>query len=232
MEEPEVRDAGDRAHHLHDLIALRLKRLQVGAIQLHRQLTLHAAHRLFDVVRDGLREVPDHAGHLLQLTVHCADEFILVLVKDGTPLVLGLEVDEVLGIEEAGGVGAVVRAANLADDLGDLWEARQHDSGLVGDGEALGGAGAGGQGTAHPDGAFIEVGQELRSDHAAEGQEAAKSQHSAGNGKRHNLVVDCPCGACAIAVGKPAHHWVLPLAGAVREHEARQNRREEHREDE
>ena len=37
--------------------------------------------------------------------------------KTGPPLVLGLEVDEIFGVEEAGGIGSVVRAADLRNDL-------------------------------------------------------------------------------------------------------------------
>jgi hypothetical protein len=54
-------------------------------------------------------------------------------MEDGTPLSFRLEVDEVLGVEEAGPVGAVVGAADLIDDLGDFREAGQDEARLVGD---------------------------------------------------------------------------------------------------
>ena len=79
-------------------------------------------------------------------------------MKTGRHSIFGLEVDEVLGVEEAGGVGAVVWAAGLADDLGDLGEGVEPDARLVHDAEAFGGAGAGREGAADPDGAFVEMG--------------------------------------------------------------------------
>ena len=124
--------------------------------------------------------------------VHGGDEFVLVLVEDGTPLVLGLEVDEVFGVEEAGGVGAVVGTAGLADDLGDLGKAGEDEPGLVGDGEAFGGAGAGSERAADPDGAFVEVREELRADDAAEDEEAAESEHDDGARQEGRTCARCP----------------------------------------
>ena len=91
-------------------------------------------------------------------------------MEDGPPLLLGLEINKVFGVEEAGGVGAVVGASGLADDLGDLGE-RSHDpAGLVGEVDGGGGAFAGRQRAAHPDGALVEMGQELGADGAADGE--------------------------------------------------------------
>ena len=94
--------------------------------------------------------------------VHGGDERFLVLVKDGAPSFLGLEVDEVFGVEEAGGVGAVV-GADLADDLCDFGEAgkRMRASSMSARFE---GAGGGGERAADPDGAFVEVRKELGAD--------------------------------------------------------------------
>ena len=113
----EVLDSFDLAHDVDDLSALSSRVLQVVAIDLRGQLAFHAADRLFHVVLDGLGEAPDHAGNLLQLAVHGGDQFVLVLVKDGPPLFLGLQVDEVFGVEEARGVGSVVRPPDLARAL-------------------------------------------------------------------------------------------------------------------
>ncbi len=110
------------AHDGDDLVALLFEGLEVVAVDLDGEFAFDAADGLFDVVGDGLGEVPDDAGDLFQFAVHGGDEFVLVLVEDGAPLFLGLEVDEVFGVEEAGGVGAVVGAAGLADDLGDFGE--------------------------------------------------------------------------------------------------------------
>ena len=94
----------------------------------------------------------------------------LFFVEDGTPLFFGFEVDEVFGVEEAGGIGAVVGASDLAGALRDFRERAEHDARLVGDADALVGAGAGSEGAADPDRAFIEVRQEFGADGAAEGE--------------------------------------------------------------
>ena len=112
-------------------------------------------------------------GILLSSAIHGGDQLVLILVEDGAPLFFGLQVDEVLGVEEAGGVGAVVGPAGLADDLGDLGERIQPDARLVHDAQALGGAGGGSKGAAHPDRAFVEVREELGADDAAEAEEGA-----------------------------------------------------------
>ncbi len=70
----------------------------------------------------GCEKFQMHAGYLLELAIHGGDEFLFVLAEDGTPLFLGLEIDEIFGVEEARGVGAVVGPAHLAGGHGDLGE--------------------------------------------------------------------------------------------------------------
>ena len=167
---PRSLDAVDRGHLRLNLLGLLFQGAQVVAVELDGQLAFDAGDGLFHVVGDGLRVVPDDAGKLLQLLVHGGDQRFLVLMEDGPPLLLRLEIDEVFGVEEAGGVGAVVGAAGLADDLRDLRERGHHDARLVGEVDAGGGAFAGRQRAAHPDGAFVEMGQELRADGPADGE--------------------------------------------------------------
>ena len=50
--------------------------------------------------------------------VHGGDQLFLVLMKCRAPLLLGLQIDEVFGIEKAGGVGPVIRPADLTGALG------------------------------------------------------------------------------------------------------------------
>ena len=50
-------------------------------------------------------------GDLFEFAVHRADQLILILFEDGTPIGFGLEVDKVFGVEESGDVGSVVGAA-------------------------------------------------------------------------------------------------------------------------
>ena len=70
------------AHDVHDLVALLLQGLEIVAVNLDREFALHAADGLFHVVRDRLREIPEHARELLQLAVHGGNQFFLVFVKD------------------------------------------------------------------------------------------------------------------------------------------------------
>ncbi len=51
-------------HHIHDLLAFALQRLQVVTVDLDGKLAFHAAHRLFHVVGNGLRKIPKRAGNL------------------------------------------------------------------------------------------------------------------------------------------------------------------------
>src|SRR6185437_12092633 len=75
--QPEIGNAGDGPHYVHDLIAFRLQRLQIVPIDLHRKLPFHAADRFLHVVRDGLREVPQRAGNFLKLPIHGANQLFL-----------------------------------------------------------------------------------------------------------------------------------------------------------
>ena len=122
-----------RAHDADDLVALFLQRLQIVAEDLDGQLAFHAADGFFHVVGDGLREIPDHAGNLLELAVHGRDQLFLVLVKHRPPFFLGLQIDEIFGVEEAGGIGAVVGPAHLAGALRNFGKRAQDHARLVRD---------------------------------------------------------------------------------------------------
>ena len=115
-------------------------------------------------------------GILSEFAVHGGDQFVLVLMKDGPPLFLGLQVHEVFGVEEAGGVGAVVGTPDLAGALRHFGKRAEHDARLVGDADAFAGAGAGRESAAHPERAFIQMRQEFGTDHAAEGQKDGQAQ--------------------------------------------------------
>jgi hypothetical protein len=113
---------GDPAHLLHlvlDLAGQLFQRFEVGAEQLDRVRALHARSRFLHVVLDDLREREVDAGvFLLELLRELLDQLLLVHAR--WPFVERLERDEVFDVEEAGGVGAVVRAAVGRKDGGDL----------------------------------------------------------------------------------------------------------------
>src|SRR5271157_123092 len=82
------------------------------------------------------------------------------------PLVLGLQVDEVLGIGEESRVRTVVGTADLCNHLRHLGETGKHPASTRGDFFALREACARRQSAASPDGAFIQVRKKLGSDFA------------------------------------------------------------------
>ena len=124
-EEAEIGDTADGSHDVDHFLAFAFESFQIVSIDLDRELTLYAADRLFHVVGDGLREVPECAGNLLEFAIHGGNQLFFILAENRTPFIFRLEVDEILGVEEAGGVGAVIRAADLGDDLGYLGKRRQ-----------------------------------------------------------------------------------------------------------
>ena len=70
-------------------------------------------------------------GNLLELAVHGRDELFFVLMKGRPPLFLGLQVDEVFGIEEAGRVGPVIRTPRLTGALGNFGKGAKQMPGLI-----------------------------------------------------------------------------------------------------
>ena len=98
-------------------VALFFERPQIIAIDLDGEFALDAADGLFNIVRDGLGEVPEDAGHLFELAVHGRDEFVFILLEDGAPFLFGLEVDKVFGVEKARSIGSIVRTTGLADNF-------------------------------------------------------------------------------------------------------------------
>src|SRR5208283_1273743 len=111
--------------------------------QLDCKLTLYSTDRLLHVVRDGLGESPFNARDLLNLSVQGCDEFLFVSMELLAPLLSGFKVDEVLGVEEARGVGAVIGPAHLRDNLSYFRESGEGKACLVHDPFAFIGAGAG-----------------------------------------------------------------------------------------
>src|SRR5262249_5337313 len=73
-EDAEVGHAGDRRHHVLDLVGRRFQLSKIVAEELDRIFALHARHRLFDVVLNRLREVVIHAGDLPQFGFALLDQ--------------------------------------------------------------------------------------------------------------------------------------------------------------
>ena len=150
-------------------------------------------------------------------------------MEHGPPLLLRPQVDEVLGVEEAGVVGAIVGTPDLADYFRHLGEPGEHDAGLIHDARALGGAGTGGQRAARPDGAFVQVRQEF-------GPNGPGQQHRTGQGQhrragRDPTKPDGPAQRLAINPREEQHQRVAPFPGASGKHDAGQHGNQEHGEE-
>src|SRR6266851_795277 len=89
LEDAHVCDTGNRLHRLLDLAGEAGERVEVVAEELERVLSLHARHRLFDVVLNVLREVEFDAREAAEARVDLVDE--LRLGETGTPLLGGLQ---------------------------------------------------------------------------------------------------------------------------------------------
>ena len=154
-EEPQIFNAVHCCHLCLDQFGRLFQLAQIVAVELHGQLAFDATDRLFHVVGDRLRVVPDNSRKLAELFVHCRDQRFFALVKTGPPLLFSLQVDKIFSVEKAGCVSAVIGTARLADHLCDLREGGHHQPCLVGKIDACRGAFAGRQCSAHPDGAFV-----------------------------------------------------------------------------
>src|SRR5271165_522355 len=146
----EIGNAGHRPQHRHDFFALLLEVLQIGAKNLDRKLTLHAADGLLHVVGDRLGKSPSHAGNLFDFLVHGVDEQLFAAAELRAPLAARFEIDEVLDVEKAGRISSVVGAPYLRDDLRYFWEARENQTRPVHDFAAGRGTGARREGAARP----------------------------------------------------------------------------------
>src|SRR5580698_3277827 len=135
-------------------------------------------------------------------------------MENGPPLVLWQEIDEEFHVKETGRVRAIVRTSYLVYDLWHFRKRGQDLPGTVRNLSALGRSRTGSQGSAHPDCTFIQVRQEFRTNHSAEGEKARnhKEDHSCSN--RNPTMANGPSDIFPIRTGQEFHHRVLPLLGA------------------
>src|SRR5262249_50444163 len=231
-QQAEVLDAFDLAHRGDDRVAHAFESVKVIAVDLDGELAFDPADGFLHVVGDRLGEIPDDAGQLLQLVVHRRDQLLLVLVEQRPPLLLRLQVHEVLRIEEAGDVGSVVWASDLAHAARHLWKRREDESRLTHEAHAFGRPGARRKSPAHPDRAFVEMGQEFRSDDAAAREKRADRKTHGGAADNQPAMRDRPTNLLAVAFAETGQHRVVPFGRARSKQQARQYRRDHHREGE
>jgi hypothetical protein len=201
---------------------------RITAVNLDGQFALHAAHGFFHVVRDRLRKIPEHAGDFLQFAVHGGNQLDFFFPEHRPPLIFGLQIDEVFGIEEARGIGAIVGTPYLGNHLGDLRKGGQNDARLRHQPVALIRAGAGRQCAASPDGAFIQVRQELGPDDAAGGQPAGHGYASQSDAYGDPAGANGKAQRGAIAPDQPREHRITPLARVLAKCQAGEHRRQNH----
>src|SRR5580698_11648204 len=107
----------------------------------------------------------------LYFAIHGGDQFLLIPMKNGPPLIFGLQVDEVFCVAESSRVGSIVRRPGLRDDLGDLGKRGKDIAVLLGEARAFRLAYAVRHRATRPNCAFVQMGQELRANESAESQE-------------------------------------------------------------
>src|SRR5271166_3828853 len=216
-------------HDGDDLVRLGFERFQVVSINLDCQFALDTAHRFFHVVRNRLREVPGDSGNFFQLAAHRRDQPLFVLTEDRAPLCLGQQINEVFGIEKACGVSAIIWTSYLRHHPRNFWKRSQDYARRVHYRQAFSRSRAGRQGSAYPDGALIQVRQELGTNRTAESQKhrQQKCNHCRPNGQR--AMPNGPVEGGPVVVGQKLHHRVLPLLGALVEQQGGQSRCYQHR---
>ena len=172
--QPQILDSSNLGHDILDLFTLFLENVQVRPVKLGRKSAFRAGQRLIHVVFNGLGEIPESPRIFLQLAIHRGNQFIFILMKNRPPLILGLQVDEILRIAESSRVGSIVGRSGLRDDRGDFGERGEDVARLGGEALAFRETCAVRHRTAGPNRAFVEMGQELRADDSAERQDTGR----------------------------------------------------------
>src|ERR1700676_980182 len=200
-----------------DLHGFFLEDLKIRAENLDGEGALEAGESFVDGVFGGLRVVEDDAGGGFEFFLEVGDE--LFLGMDGALLpsavVVRLQADVKLAVEEAGGIGAIVVAAELGADDGDLRILREQSADFGGklagflerDGVRHGGA--------NPQSAFIEVGKKFAADERDEKQSGGEDQGAEEQG--HFGMIEAPSEACGIGIADPIEDAIVFFLNAFLE---------------
>src|SRR5580698_8842880 len=165
----------------------------------------------------------------LYFAIHGGDQFLLVPMKNGPPLIFGLQVDEIFRVAESSRVGSIVRRPGLRDDLSDLGERCEDIAVLLGKARAFRLAYAVGHRAARPNGAFVQMWQELRANDTAERQENSGGQRSQSNADYNHAVFDSPARADPVAFGEKNQNRIVPFLHVFPEEDGAQYRRDQDR---
>src|SRR5208283_797784 len=222
--------ARNARHDGGDLFALPLESLQVVPENLKRKRTLGAGECFSDVVLNRLGKVPDRPWVFLHCPVHGSDQFLFVLTEYRAPLLLRLQVNEILGVAESSGVRSVVRPSDLRHHFAHLWERRENITAVVSEFFAFRKTRAVGQRATCPNRAFIQMRQELRPNDTAKAQINCSSQGGHGNASDNPTMLNGPAQMLAVKRRQIIHHWVVAFPDSLAEKCACKNRCDENRE--
>ena len=151
-------------------------------------------------------------------------------MKDGPPLVLGLQVDEILRIAESSRVGSIVGRPGLGDDLCDLGEGGEDIAGLLGETRSFRLAYAVGHRSTRPDGAFVQMGQKLRANDPTEIQVKSDGERRHANADDNHPIIDSPAQAGPVASGEKNQDRIVPLLDAIAKEDRAKHRCDQNRE--
>src|SRR5262249_19021478 len=112
----------------------------------------------------GLGKGPSHSGEPLQLLIHRCNQFLLVFMKAGTPLLLRFQADVIFSVEKAGRIRSVIRTAHLTGAFGNFRKRAEQYSSQIGQSDPFRRPRAGGEGAATPDRALAQVRKESGTD--------------------------------------------------------------------
>ena len=145
-------------------------------------------------------------------------------MKDRPPFFLGDQVNEILRIAEASCVGSVIGPAGLRYYGLDFWKRRKDDACLIREPLAFCQARTVGQRAACPDGALVEMRQELRADDSTE-----RKKYAHCNGR--NTCADSdpsifygPLKTIPVAVLQKLHNRVAPFPNPIPEEQGSKHR--------
>ena len=198
VEHRQVGNALDAGHDRFDLIRRLLDCIEVVAVDLDRVLPLHARRSLFDVVFDVLRKFEGDPGEWgRQIIADLLGQLFLGQVA--RPFACGFQRHIEFGVVEPGGVGAIVRPAQLADHGFHLGIFHQDVADAVGVPLRLFQTDRRRQRRADPEIAFFQLGQKFQAQAGhgnARGQQqrrhAAQRDNAVGYGKPQRRIVNDP----------------------------------------
>ena len=228
----EFRESGDLCQPPLDLECFILQHVQVGSVDLHRERALQPSERFVDGIFRGLGVIENHAGIRFELLLQLGNQrgFIVNGTLFPRGVIVWFQPHIKFAIEETGGIGAVVRTAQLRAYFRHLGILRDQCANLRRELARLFVRNRVRQCGAHPQRSFVEMRHELAADERNEKQRRAENQR--GHDHRGLRMVEAPRQLLPIFFLDPFERLVPPLAHAFLEPVRTHHRHERQREDE